>query len=210
MAFSYSKLLSLLPRVIMNILPGAMLSGGRVSRVLNAAANRRLPGSAFTYPGLTDEFIYPVVHVDQDVPFMNASLNREIASRGALAQSLEEHNEALMRGGEKLEKALESWWPNEDRKPREDFTPGSSAISGVKILPNNKIAVQWKNRGKWYTYLGGSNPRETSEFAKELLTAPSIGRAVAARTGKKNPDGTKTINPNFGWFGRAHYDANHG
>lgn len=210
MAISYTKLLSMLPRVILNMLPGVMLSGGKASKILNAAANKRLPGSAFTYPGLTDEFVYDVNFVDQDSPFMNETLNRELASRGALAQSLEEHNAALAQGGSAAEKFLESWWPTEDRQPRVNFTPGSSAISGVKILPNNKIAVQWKNRGKWYTYLGGNNPRESSEFAKELLTAPSIGRAVAARKGKKNTDGTRTINPNLGWFGRAHYDANHG
>lgn len=202
MAFSYSQLLSLLPRAVMSILPGMMT--GRVSRILNAAADKRLPGSAFTYPGLTSEFIYDMNFVDQDEPFMNSSLNRELASRGALAQGLEEHNMALKQGGKQLEKALESWWPNEDLKPRVNFTPGSSAISGVKILPNNKIAIQWKNKGKWYTYQGGNNPRESSEIAKELLTAPSIGRAVAARKGKNGK-----INPNLGWFGRAHYDPNY-
>lgn len=211
MAVSWKMILDALPRLAMSLLPGVgMFTGGKMSKVLSASAGKKLPGAAFTYPGLTSDFNYPMIYVGGDTPYENSSLNRELASKGALSQSLEEHNKALATGGPAGEKSLQSWWPGEDVQPRVDFTPGSSAVSGVKILPNNKIAVQFRGGGKWYTYLGGSNPRESSEVAKELLTAPSIGRAVAGREGKKNKDGSRTINPNFGWFGRAHYDRNHG
>lgn len=202
MAVSLKQILSAIPALAAQLLPN--MAGG-ISRILSAGtASRGLKGKSLTYPGLTADFDYPVNFVGGDVPFLNASVNRELAAEGALAQTLDNHNEALRIGGEPMERALRSWWPGEDTRPRVEFTPGSSAVSGVKILPNNKIAVQWKNRGKWYTYRGGSNPRESSEIAKELLTAPSIGRAVAARNGK---DGV--INPNLGWFGRAHYDPNY-
>lgn len=187
----------------MQLLPGNM--PGSIARILSSGAARRgAKGAAYTYPGLTRDFVYPVLFFNQDQPRLNAGVNREEASKAALAQSLEEHNNAILAGGELAEKALKSWWPGEDAKPRVDFTPSSSAISDVKILPNNLIAVRWKNKGKWYTYRGGNNPRESSEIAKELLTSPSIGRAVAAREGKKG-----VINPELGWFGRAHYNPNY-
>lgn len=197
---NFSRLMEILPRIAMSLIPGVTLgtpAGGAVSRILGRAVKRRVPWMELTYPGLKHEFNYPIVYVGGDTPFFNASLNPQLAEKGALMQSLEEHNAALAEGGPMAEKALESWW-TDDMQPRENFTPGSSAVSGVKITPDNKIQVQFRDGGKWYTYKGGNNPREASEAAKSLLTARSIGQALA------HP---KEYSSNIGWWGRNHYDA---
>lgn len=213
---SWSEILKVLPKVAISLLPGIIMGGGitgnGVSRIIGQAADKRLKGAAYTYPGLTRNFNYPITYVPNSPTWVeNATLNRSLASKGALAQSLEEHNQALMAGGPAAEKALQSWWPGEDVKPRVEFTPGSSAVSNVKILPNNKIQVRWGNKGKWYTYKGGRNVRETSEFVKDLLTAPSIGRALPrngkyAHNGPDDKDGY--LDKNVGFWGREHYDPN--
>lgn len=212
MAVSWKMLLDALPRLAMSLLPGVgLVSGGKMSKVLSASAGKKLPGAAFTYPGLTENFDYPINYVGGDMPFNNSSIDRELAYRGAVAQSLEEHNRALAAGGTANEKALQSWWPGEDVKPRVDFSPGSSAVSGVRILPNNKIQIQFRGGGKWYTYLGGNNPREASEAAKDLLMSPSIGRALP-RNGKYAHNGPEDkkgrLDKNVGAWGRTHYDPN--
>ena len=209
---SFSQVVELLGKVALQMLPGIMLGGGNFSRAIEkAAAKKGLKGAAMTYPGLTQNFNYPIV------PFMsptswanNNGVQRGVAEKAAKAQSLEEHNRALMEGGDVAERALVSWWPGEDIEPRQDFTPSSSAVRGVRILPNNKIQIQFRGGGKWYTYKGGANPREASEAAHALLTAPSIGRSLP-RNGRNRHDfpGAEGIpDSEVGWWGRNHYDPN--
>lgn len=205
---SFSELMRLLPRIALNILPGVMMGGGAASRILQRAVDKKIPGAALTYPDLDSEFVYPINYVGGDFPFENASLVRDVAEQAAAMQSLEEHNAALAMGGKEAEKKLDAWWKG-DLKPRQEFSPGSSAVSGVKILPNNKIAVQFRGGGKWYTYNGGANAREASLAARSLLTAPSIGRALVrdgqyAHNGPRDKEGRP--DKNIGWWGRTHYD----
>ena len=61
--------------------------------------------------------------------------------------------------------------------------PGSSAVSGIRINTDNTISVQFGGKGKWYTYAGGPNRFEASLAAKDLVTAPSIGRAINSKSG---------------------------
>lgn len=165
-----------------------------------------LKGAALTYPGLTQEFVYPMIYQPDAGGYANdnQSIDRAAAAAYPLAQTLEEHNAAIARGDEKL---LESWWPGEDTKPRVDFHPSSSAVSDVKIMPDNTIQIRFGNKGKYYTYRGGSNPRESSLIAKDLLTAPSIGRALV-RNGHKRHNGKSdkegTPDANIGWWGRRY------
>ena len=212
---NWSDVLKLLPRLALQMLPGVMMGGpasGRFSKALQAGANKKLKGAAFTYPGLTSNFTYPIVYVGNSPTWVNnATLNRNIAPEALRSQTLEEHNAALMQGGEAAEKALQSWWPGENNSPRVNPTPGSSAVSGVRILPNNKIQVQFRGGGKWYTYRGGKNPYEASMAAAELLQAPSIGRMMNrngkyAHTSPTDKDGH--IDSNVGAWGRRHYDPN--
>ena len=210
---SFSQVVELLGKVALQMLPGIMLGGGNFSRAIEkAAAKKGLKGAAMTYPGLTREFVYPITYVANSPTWVNnATLDRNIAPEALRSQTLEEHNRALMEGGDVAERALVSWWPNEDGTVRQNPTPGSSAVSGVKILPNNKIQVQFRGGGKWYTYRGGKNPYEASMVAEELLTAPSIGRMMnrngkLAHTSPTDKDGH--IDNSVGAWARRHYDPN--
>ena len=210
---SFSQVVELLGKVALQMLPGIMLGGGNFSRAIEkAAAKKGLKGAAMTYPGLTRDFIYPITYVANSPTWVNnATLDRNIAPEALRSQTLEEHNRTLMEGGDVAERALVSWWPNEDGTVRQNPTPGSSAVSGVKILPNNKIQVQFRGGGKWYTYKGGKNPYEASMAAAELLQAPSIGRMMnrngkLAHTSPTDKDGY--IDKSVGAWARRHYDPN--
>ena len=201
---SWTDILKLVGAAALNGLtatPAAAITGaGRLK------ASDVLKGAALTYPGLTDAFVYPIVFQPNPGGYANDnnSLDRNLASDYALAQSLDEHNMAVEKG---LEKSLASWWPGEDTKPRKDFHPSSSAVSDVRIMPDNTIQVRFGGKGKFYTYRGGSNPREASYVARELLTAPSIGRALV-RVGHNRHNGKKdrvgTPDANIGWWGRRY------
>lgn len=210
---SFSQVVELLGKVALQMLPGIMLGGGNFSRAIEkAAAKKGLKGAAMTYPGLTREFVYPITYVANSPTWVNnATLDRNIAPEALRSQTLEEHNRALMEGGEAAEKALMSWWPNEDYTVRQNPTPGSSAVSDVKILSNNKIKIRFRGGGKWYTYKGGRNPYEASMAAAELLQAPSIGRMMnrngkLAHTSPTDKDGY--IDKSVGAWARRHYDPN--
>ena len=153
-----------------------------------------LKGATLTYPSLTGNgFDYPIVFDSEMAeighPSNNRRLQRWLTDAYPLAQTLDEHNAAVARGDEQ---DLESWWPGEDTQPRKDFTPSSTAVKSVRIADDNTIRVKFANgKDTEYTYLGGDNPLEASEAAKELLTASSIGKALL---------------PGRGFWGIRHHD----
>lgn len=163
-----------------------------------------LAGATLTYPDIPEPgFDYGVVWDRANAllrkPSMNHMLNRSLTDVYPLAQTLDEHNAAIARGDEP---DLEAWWPGEDTKPRKAFTPSSSAVSSIRIAPDNTIRVRFKNIRKdgttresdEYTYLGGDNPVEASEAAKELINASSIGQALL---------------PGRGFWGIRHHDPSY-
>lgn len=231
MAISWSKILELAPRFLMGLLPG--LSGAGVGgRFASSTASRILSGSglkgaAFDYPELPGDFWYDVDNVEaQNRTYINGkntvlpALNGETMDRetvnAALAQSLQEHNRAVQRGNEP---DLMEWWPGEDNKPRRPLHPKSTAISGIMISKDGEIQIQWKNgNGKWYTYKGGDDIRQTTEYVKDLMTYPSIGRALN-RKGKLAWPNSRHLNSegkvdeslgqadsNLGKWGTLHYE----
>lgn len=229
MAVSASKILKLSPVLLQMLLPGMFNARGTVGRyAARGLARRGLAGAAFDYPAMTEDFYYgnpdgtltlpdtkTWVNGEETVkPAMNVGINRGDAG-AALVQTLQQHNKAVANG---TESQLVQWWPGKDTKPRVSFNPTSTAVRGVKITPDNKIQVQFRSgTGKWYTYKGGDDLRETTDIAKELLTAPSIGRAVARMAWGKYPTkyrhtdskdllGPKERDPELGWWGAAHYD----
>lgn len=201
-------------KVVGGLALGSMAFGGAPMRassaIRGAKASDVLKGAALSYPELSAPFNYRVIPVvtPSGRPNMNAQLDRNLAFRYPLAQTLEEHNRAVANG---TENQLESWWPTQDTKPRADFHPSSSAVKGVRIDPtDNSIEIQWitDKNGKWYSYGPFKDPRAASEAAKELLTAPSIGRALP-RNGmlKHYGTGTKgTPDANIGWWGRRYFN----
>lgn len=147
-------------------------------------------------------------------------------------QTLAEHNHALQQFirpgmtpkqlhqavmmGEQAERDLPQFW--EDKTARRPLKGRSSAVSGIRITPDNRIEVEWgTNPGQWYTYkqfVGADAPLKVSREAQKLINAPSIGQAVMpvlykdknGVTKKKKfkaaPAGGRAI----GWFCKDNYD----
>jgi hypothetical protein len=198
-----------------------MLPGMAGRSMVNQAVQKSLPnnlkGGAFDYPKLTSDFVYPMVvggalaSVDGKktmLPSLNASIDRN-NQEALLAQTLADHNNAVQGG---YENTLAQWWPGEDSKPRKTVHPSSSAVEGIRINKDGSIQVKWINgKDKWYTYRGGRDARESSEIAMQLLTAPSIGRALV-RKGKlahkdsRDLTGKPVADPNVGFWGRKYFD----
>lgn len=222
MAVSWKRVLDLVPTLVTSLLPG-ILAGGAVSRVAGkAAAKKGLAGAVFDYPPLPGDFNYQVTKLNNKtwvtgkdgkphetvLPGVNPNIDYANAD-AALVQTIQGHNQAVKNG---TEGTMVQWWPGEDNKPRVAFGPASTAISGVKINKDGKIQVQWKGGGKWYTYRSGTDLRDTTDIAKSLLTAPSIGRALCRKGKYKHTDskdllGKPTYDPQMGWFGKKYYDA---
>lgn len=168
------------------------IRGGTASRILGGSS----PYAASSYPS-TKDFYYDVYYFDDGEPVNNRTLDRAAAQKGARMQTIDEHNRAInkyirpgmdpverrwaIQKGLEEERALESFW--EDSKPRVRLKAGSSAVSGIRINTDNTISVQFGGKGKWYTYAGGPNRFEASLAAKDLVTAPSIGRAINSKSG---------------------------
>lgn len=168
------------------------IRGGTASRILGGSS----PYDASSYPSAKD-FYYDVYYFNDGEPVENRTLDRAAAQKGARMQTIDEHNRAInkyirpgmdpverrwaIQKGLEEERALESFW--DDSKPRVRLKAGSSAVSGIRINTDNTISVQFGGKGKWYTYAGGPNRFEASLAAKDLVTAPSIGRAINSKTG---------------------------
>lgn len=168
------------------------IRGGTASRILGGSS----PYAASSYPS-TKDFYYDVYYFNDGEPVNNRTLDRAAAQKGARMQTIDEHNRAInkyirpgmdpverrwaIQKGLEEERALESFW--DDSKPRVRLKAGSSAVSGIRINADNTISVQFGGKGKWYTYAGGPNRFEASLAAKDLVTAPSIGRAINSKSG---------------------------
>lgn len=168
------------------------IRGGTASRILGGSS----PYEASSYPA-TKDFYYDVYYFNDGEPVNNRTLDRAAAQKGARMQTIDEHNRAInkyirpgmdpverrwaIQKGLEEERALESFW--DDNKPRVPLKAGSSAVSGIRINTDNTISVQFGGKGKWYTYAGGPNRFEASLAAKDLVTAPSIGRAINSKSG---------------------------
>ena len=155
------------------------------TRALKAADT--LKGAALSYPGLTEAFHYPVSYAKYGtgVPQDGASAAYD------LAQTLDEHNAAVQMG---IEEALESWWPETDSQPRGGNAPVSTAVSDVMIMPDNSIAIQYGNRGPYYTVKHTLDPRMASEAVASLFTDPAgIGRAVSNGTKRHYAPGDEGV-----------------
>ena len=145
-------------------------------------------------------------------PQLNAMLQRGLADRAAQMQTLEQHNNTLLKYLKQLppnatakqkhlalmqgvadEEALDEYW--DDKKPRKDYTPSSSAVTKVRVTPDNRIEVMWGSTPKCYSYKQYPDPYKASLAMKELLTSGSIGRALVRKSKK------------YGQWGRANYDG---
>lgn len=132
----------------------------------------------------------------------------------ARMQSLEEHNNALSQylrdgqnprerhaaimKGEEAEELLPSYW--NDKKPRKDFRPSSSAVETVRVTPDNRVEVKWRTSPIFYTFKAYPTPYEASIAAQQLMLSGSIGRAVF-------PHKRRGSNMNLGTWNAENYDG---
>ena len=105
--------------------------------------------------------------------------------RAALEQYWKDPNipkDRAVKLGIRNEQRLPKWW--DDRDPRLPVTPSSSAVASARIGSDGDIYIVFgSNPGKEYQYEGSPDPVEASRVLQELVTAPSIGRAVNSWTG---------------------------
>lgn len=162
---------------------------------------------------LGHNFNYDLNYIPGPEKQMNRMLMQQTADEYAPRQTLAEHIAALrryvrpgmnpaqmkeaLRRGKEYEQSLPQWW--DDDRPRKNFTPSSSAVSGIRITPDNRIQIRFGKGSKWYSYRGGATPGAAAEEVQKLIgtNGKSIGQALA-RKGLKN---------GFGKWAEEHYLA---
>jgi hypothetical protein len=140
---------------------------------------------------------------------MNHMLMQETADEYAPRQTLLEHVNALrryvrpgmnpaqmkeaLRRGKEYEQSLPQWW--DDDRPRKNFTPSSSAVSGIRITPDNRIQIRFGKGSKWYSYRGGATPGDAAKEVQKLIgtNGQSIGQNLVRKSKV------------FGQWAREHY-----
>ncbi len=145
---------------------------------------------------LGHNFNYDINYIEND-PQNNKMLQYQTGKEYGPRQTLLEHVNALrryvrpgmnpaqlkeaLRRGKEYEQSLPQWW--DDDRPRKNFTPSSSAVSGIRITPDNKIQIRFGRGTKWYSYRGGSTPGEAAEEAMKLIgVQESIGRNMCSKS----------------------------
>lgn len=135
-------------------------------------------------------FLYDVQYIPGAA--QNNALRNRSENDAALAQTQQEHNDALnaylaatgyppairKQLGEDLEKKLAKWNPKVDRSPRRPLTPSSSAISEIKINPDNTIGIKYGPNSKSYTFRGANNIQDAAKEVLALINSSSIGREL--------------------------------
>lgn len=129
---------------------------------------------------------------------MNRMLMQQTADEYAPRQTLLEHVNALrryvrpgmnpaqmkeaLRRGKEYEQSLPQWW--DDDRPRKNFTPSSSAVSGIRITPDNRIQIRFGKGSKWYSYRGGATPGDAAKEVQKLIgkNGQSIGQNLVRKS----------------------------
>lgn len=140
-------------------------------------------------------FLYDVIYIPGAA--QGNALRNRAENEAALAQTQQEHNDALNAYlaavnyppavremmGKQMEKNLAKWNPKEDTKPRRPLTPSSSAISEIKINPDNTIGIKYGPNSKSYTFRGGNTVQEAAQEVLKLINSGSIGKELSKNGG---------------------------
>ena len=168
-------------------LGGRSIGTGTATRILEGAA----PRTVADYP-TPRKFVY-----DIDYKTVGPNYNSEYKGNPNPAamrmQTIQEHNRALnkyirpgmsplelraaIEKGKEEERKLDSFW-TDDSRPRRPVRSSSSAVSDVVINPDGTLSIRFRDKGNWYTYRGGADPYEAAMAAHDLVTAPSLGKAI--------------------------------
>lgn len=152
-----------------------------------APINDVLPNNA---PG---GFTYDVIYIPGAV--QNNALRNRAEQDAALAQTQQEHNDALnaylaamqyppavrKMMGEQIERNLAKWNPGKDKTPRRPLTPSSSVISEIKINPENNIEIKYGPNSKRYTFRGANTIQDAAREVLKLINSNSLGRELNTR-----------------------------
>lgn len=149
----------------------------------------------------------------------NSGLDTATAKEAARMQTLNEHNEALLkyvrpgmspkevdaaiRKGVRDEKKLPQYW--DDLQNRRNFNVRSDAVHGIRITPDAKIQVRWRNSPTWYTFRQYPDTHKASLEAQKLIMSPSLGRAVWPVMTRKGGD--KLAAKGYGKWNIEHYNG---
>lgn len=168
-------------------LGGRSIGTGTATRILEGAAS----GTVADYPK-PNKFIYDVDYV-AGAPQNNAAYKGNPNPRAMRMQTIQEHNRALnkyirpgmnplelraaIEKGKEEERNLDSFW-TDDSRPRRNVRSSSSAVSDVVINTDGTLSIRFRDKGNWYTYRGGADPYEAAMAAHDLVTAPSLGKAI--------------------------------
>lgn len=173
---------------------GAAGIGGGLGGYGGGAARGDLGGAAAILSGgsgenLSHNFNYDLNYIPGKAQ-KNAMLQQAMATMYGYRQTPEEHAAALKRGNES---ELTQWW--DDDRPRANFTPSSSAVSGIRITPKGIIQIRFGRGNKWYSYRGGATPNEAAVEAMKLIgkQGQSIGRNLLRKSSE------------YGQWARDHY-----
>ena len=154
-----------------------------------------IPGKAnFNQHGKANSSVIDEAGIMQDIDLHNRTITKYIRPGMTPKQQRLALNQGLQE-----EKNLPQFW--NESSSRRPFSVSSSAVSGIRLTPDARIEVQWKNKPTWYTFKQYTNTYEASRAAQELLKADSIGRAVY-------PIRSRNIKPNgdLGWWNYPNYD----
>lgn len=154
-----------------------------------------IPGKAnFNQHGKANSSVIDEAGVMQDIDLHNRTITKYIRPGMTPKQQRLALNQGLQE-----EKNLPQFW--NESSSRRPFSVSSSAVSGIRLTPDARIEVQWKNKPTWYTFKQYPNTYEASKAAQELLKADSIGRAVY-------PIRSRNIKPtsDLGWWNYPNYD----
>ena len=185
------------------------------------------PASSFMAKQYPSEFApswshnYNVVFIPGEANFnQHGHADMDVIEEAGRMQTLQEHNDAItkyvkmlppgadpktvraaLHRGLQEEKNLPAFW--NESKSRRPFSVSSSAVTGIRLTPDARIEVQWRNSPKWYTFKQYENTQKASLAAQDLLKSDSIGRAVYPVVSRqlKNP------NPLLGGWNSANYDG---
>jgi hypothetical protein len=152
--------------------------GGGAARGASGGAAAILSGGAGE--NLSHNFNYDLNYIPGPAQ-NNGMLQQAMATMYGYRQTPEEHAAALRRGNES---ELTQWW--DDDRPRANFTPSSSAVSGIRITPKGIIQIRFGRGNKWYSYRGGPTPNAAAVEAMKLIgtNGQSIGRNLLRKSSK--------------------------
>jgi hypothetical protein len=211
------------PDVISSLISGATGEQVTPSPDINKAPVPLTPEQVLTLKGNLKARDYPKKdHVTRTLlanGAHNSGLNESIARDAARMQTLNEHNDALLkylrpgmspkevdvaiRKGVKEEKKLPQYW--DDLQNRRNFNVRSDAVHGIRITPDAKIQVKWRGSPTWYTFRQYPDTHKASLEAQKLIMSPSLGRAVWPVLTRKGGD--KLAAKGYGKWNIEHYNG---